>query len=174
MIVATTTNVARARALPGSSPHPAKRAATGSANTVSPTMPLRMPIEVMPICTVDMKRVGSCPNASAAAAPLSPRSARACRRERRAVTSAISDIENSPLRTIRAPRMAISMRTPQSNPGEHLRRQHHATGARLADYSRGRGLWSGRKLRSRDDLAPWIAPFYPIDLLEHLQKFHDD
>ena len=48
--------------------------AMGAAKAASPTIPFRTPMEVIPIWMVDKKRVGSSPNLTAAAAPLSPSS----------------------------------------------------------------------------------------------------
>jgi len=73
------------------------------------TMPLRMPIEVMPTCTVDRKRVGSSCSFTAIAAEVSPSSARRARRARLAITSAISDMANTPFNTISAARSRTSM-----------------------------------------------------------------
>src|SRR5258706_7992971 len=83
--------------------------ATGSANAASPTMPFRIAIDVMPICTVDRKRVGSWLSSSARAAPWSPSSASFCSRPLREATSAISDIANAPFTRIRKKRSAISI-----------------------------------------------------------------
>ena len=78
--------------------HPRPTAA--AAKAASPTMPLSMPIEVMPICTLDRNCVGSSISLSAAAAPASPVSASAARRARRLVERAISDIANNALSVV--------------------------------------------------------------------------
>ena len=76
------------------------QSASASLNAASPTMPFRMPMEVMPTCTVDRKRVGCSISRSAAAAPASPASAIAARRALRLDASAISDMANTPLSTV--------------------------------------------------------------------------
>src|SRR3546814_5860764 len=53
---------------------------------------------VMPICTVDRKRLGSAANASARLAPLRPAAASAFSRALRAETTASSDIANRPFK----------------------------------------------------------------------------
>ena len=73
---------------------------SGPAKAASPTMPLSMPIEVMPICTVERNCVGDSIRSSAAAAPASPVSASAARRARRLVERAISDIANAALSVV--------------------------------------------------------------------------
>jgi hypothetical protein len=90
-------------------PKTVSQAASGAASAASPTMPLSTPIEVMPIWMVDRKRVGSSPSLTAAAAPLSPSSINFCSRALRAVTRAISDMANRPLRQMRANSIAISI-----------------------------------------------------------------
>ncbi|MNL50138.1 hypothetical protein D3C87_1731270 [compost metagenome] len=90
-------------------PSDSSHSARGPAKAASPTIPFRTPIDVMPIWMVERKRVGSSPSFTAAAAPLSPSSISFCSRALRAVTSAISDMANRPLRRMRAKSMAISM-----------------------------------------------------------------
>ena len=82
---------------------------TGAARKASPTMPFRMPMDVMPIWMVDRNRVGSRASARAEAASRSPCFARASSRGLRAVNSATSDMANRPFRTIRLARSRISM-----------------------------------------------------------------
>ena len=67
----------------------------------SPKIPFRIPIDVIPICTVDKKLVGSSASLSAVLAPLSPSAACLAKRALRAVTMAISDIAKTPFNTIR-------------------------------------------------------------------------
>src|SRR3546814_2032583 len=55
-------------------------------------------MRVMPICTVDRKRLGSAANASARLAPLRPAAASAFSRALRAETTASSDIANRPFK----------------------------------------------------------------------------
>ena len=64
-------------------------------------MPVSIAIEVMPICTVDRKRVGSAPSVAATRAVPLPRSINGCSRALRALTSAISDIAKKPFSTTR-------------------------------------------------------------------------
>jgi hypothetical protein len=85
------------------------QAETGADRNASPTMPFRMPIEVMPIWIVDRKRVGSRANASAEAASLSPCLALVSRRGLRAVSSATSDMANAPFKRMRLARRRSSM-----------------------------------------------------------------
>ena len=66
-------------------------------NAASPTMPLSMPMEVMPTCTDERNCVGSSSSRSAARAPLSPPSAIAAKRSLRLDARASSDIANTPL-----------------------------------------------------------------------------
>src|SRR6476646_5319946 len=117
----------------GFTPCASSHFATGSANAASPTMPFRIAIDVMPICTVDRKRVGSWLSSSARAAPWSPSSASFCSRPLREATSAISDIAKAPFTRIRKKRSAISMRTQLSHCAPPLPRNeflgeepHHA------------------------------------------------
>ena len=77
------------------------KAARGSDNVAPPTAPERTPIREMPICTVERKRLGESARFSAPRAPPSPDSARCLRPALRAETSAVSDMEKRPLRSIR-------------------------------------------------------------------------
>ncbi len=72
-------------------------------------MPFNKPIEVMPICMVDRKCVGSALSRIAAAASLSPPCACASSRERRAVSSATSDIAKKPLSRISDKTISMSI-----------------------------------------------------------------
>ena len=72
-------------------------------------MPFSMPVEVMPTCTVDRKRVGWSINRKAAAAPWSPDSAIAARRALRLEASAISDMAKTPFSTVSSAISRISM-----------------------------------------------------------------
>ncbi|MCY1542553.1 hypothetical protein D9M68_783070 [compost metagenome] len=108
----------------------------GCASVDSPTTPLSTPIEVMPICTVDKKRVGSSPSLTASIAPRSPFSICRCRRALRAVTSAISDIANRPFSRISASNMAISIKVRAlCAPGVQRDQAYHpaVTGSRHCD-----------------------------------------
>ena len=99
---------------------------------------------VMPIWIVDRKRVGCSPSSIATAAARSPSAASLARRVRRAVTRAISDIANSPFRTIRLASSRISMRVvrrrntrerrgvERTRQGTRTRRTAHDTRARRA------------------------------------------
>jgi len=117
VIVMTTIAVAPNSDAFCSTPRPRSHAPSGCASAASPTMPLRMPIEVMPIWIVDRNRVGCSLRSTAARAPRSPSSASFCRRALRAETSAISDMANSPLISIRDSRIAISTTTSESLSG---------------------------------------------------------
>jgi histone H3/H4 len=96
----TTTAVDAMLAVPAPMPTLSIHTASGAAKAASPTMPLSMPMEVMPICTVERNCVGASISFSAAAAPVSPVSARAARRARRLVERAISDIANTALSVV--------------------------------------------------------------------------
>src|SRR5690606_30496261 len=95
--------------------------AMGPASAASPTMPLRMPIEVIPICTVDSMRFGSSASLRAASAERLPSTAILASRARRAVISAISDMANRPLATISATSNATSMAERGSSRGDGAR-----------------------------------------------------
>jgi hypothetical protein len=101
-------------------------------------MPFNTPIDVMPIWIVDRKRVGSSPSFAAAMAARSPSSISFCSRVLRAVTSAISDIANTPLNRIRMTRTAVSMcgSGGGTEPGGGT--------AIVADRPSGAGKWAGR------------------------------
>jgi hypothetical protein len=85
--------------------------ASGSAKAASPTMPLRKPIDVMPICTVDRNLVGRSCRSIAVCAPCSPASSMTCSLALRLAESAISDMAKAPLSRIRKTSSATSMRT---------------------------------------------------------------
>ena len=53
----------------GCTPCFSSQRASGSASTASPTMPFRIAMDVMPICTVERNRVGSVFSSRARAAP---------------------------------------------------------------------------------------------------------
>ena len=84
--------------------------ANGAEKAASPTMPLRMLIEVMPICTTESHLVGSSCKAIAWAAPESPASTMTCSLALRLAVSAISDMANKAFRKIRNSSRATSMR----------------------------------------------------------------
>ena len=71
-MVSTTIPVATMLAEAAGIPKDTNHMAMGAAKAASPTIPFKTPMEVMPIWMVDKKRVGSSPNLTAAAAPLSP------------------------------------------------------------------------------------------------------
>lgn len=100
VMAVTTSAVDTTLAVPAPMPCDSIHTASGPAKAASPTMPLSMPIEVMPICTVDRNCVGDSISLRAAIAPASPASARAARRARRLVASAISDIANNALHVV--------------------------------------------------------------------------
>ena len=64
-------------------------------------IPVRIPIKVIPICVVDSNLLGELANSRAILAPSFPFFAAVSNRFLRAEISAISDIEKTPLRTIR-------------------------------------------------------------------------
>ena len=84
--------------------------ANGSENAASPTMPFRMPIDVMPICTTERNLVGLSCRSIAACAPASPASTITCSRALRLAVSAISDMANNAFSRIRKTSRATSMR----------------------------------------------------------------
>src|SRR5690606_15898446 len=105
----TTEAVATGPATPAGTPSVTSQRAIGPARAASPTMPLRMPIEVIPICTVESMRLGSSASLRAAWAELLPSIASFASRARRAVMSAISDMAKRPFATISAMSNATSM-----------------------------------------------------------------
>ena len=78
----------------------AKRGSNRWAMVAPPTAPLRMPIRVMPICTVERKSFGALASFRAAPALRLPRSACCSSRTLRAETTAISEPEKMPLAMI--------------------------------------------------------------------------
>ena len=109
VILTTTKPVANGLARRSSTPNCCNIMLTGGLKAASPTIPLSTPIEVMPICTADKKRVGSSPSRNAVAAAPSPCWARFCRRALRAATKAISDMAKKPFSKIKPNNMAMSM-----------------------------------------------------------------
>src|SRR3954469_18032264 len=109
-VISTTTAAVAAYStnLP-SRPRPFSHSTRTGASAASPTMPFRMPIEVMPIWMVERNCVGPSCRRSAACAPASPSAASGCRRPLRAAMSAISDMAKAPFSRIRANRIATSM-----------------------------------------------------------------
>lgn len=81
--------------------------ATFSEIVAPPNAPARMPTSVMPIWTVDRKRLGSCANASAFAAAREPSSDNFCRRALREETTEISAIAKTPFASSRQNTMTI-------------------------------------------------------------------
>ncbi len=73
-------------------------------------MPLRMLIEVMPICTTESRLVGSSCRAIAWTAPESPASTMTCSLALRLAVSAISDMANRAFTKTRKISRATSMR----------------------------------------------------------------
>ena len=113
VMMMTTSAVATIGAASSSSPSvPTNQPDNGAAKAASPTMPLSTPIDVMPICTVDRKRVGLSCSSIAASAPGSSAATITCRRALRLAVSAISDIAKTPFRRIRNMRRATSMHRP--------------------------------------------------------------
>ena len=100
---------------------PSSHSASGRENAASPTMPLRMPIDVMPICTVDRNLVGFSCRSIAACAPGSPASTMTCSRALRLAVSAISDMAKAPFKRIRKASRATSMRAARPGGGETKR-----------------------------------------------------
>ena len=75
VMITTTRPVALSAAAPAGTWKAARsQTAKGSANAASPTMPFMIPIEVMPICTVERNLVGLSCSAIAASTPGSPAS----------------------------------------------------------------------------------------------------
>ena len=68
-----------------------------------------MPINVMPICTVERNRVGLSESSSATPAPLEPEAARCCRRALRAEMIASSDMAKNPFSKSKAKTNATSV-----------------------------------------------------------------
>jgi hypothetical protein len=116
----TTTAVDTKLAAPGPKPALSIQMASGPAKAASPTMPLSMPMEVMPICTVERNCVGDSIRFSAAAAPASPVSASAARRARRLVDRAISDIANAALSVVSKARRKTSMEAGENGDPWHF------------------------------------------------------
>jgi hypothetical protein len=111
VMTVTTTAVALIDAALSVKPQPCSTAPKLALKAASPTMPLSMPIDVMPTCTVDKNRVGWSMSLSAAAAPWSPPSAMATKRSRRLADSAISDMANTPFNSVRMTMSRTSMAT---------------------------------------------------------------
>ena len=101
VMTATTIAVATPWAVLSATPKVRIQADRSSLNAASPTMPLSMPMEVMPTCTDDRNCVGCSSRCSAVCAPLSPTSAIAARRALRLAARDISDIANAPLSSVR-------------------------------------------------------------------------
>jgi len=97
----TTSTVEVTLAVPSDKPQPSRTAAKSSLYAASPTMPLSMPIEVMPTCTEDKNWVGLSIRLSAVWAPRSPLSASASRRALRLEAKASSDMAKAPLSRIK-------------------------------------------------------------------------
>ena len=97
VMASTTSVVASTAAGLGAMPRWAIHSARPSEKAASPTMPLSMPMEVMPTCTVERNWVGWSCSSMAALAPLSPASAMAISRVLRLAANAISDMAKSAL-----------------------------------------------------------------------------
>ena len=109
-VTTTTTRMVEVMELAsGDMPTLCSQMAKGPASTASPKIPLSRPIEVMPICTAERNWVGSSASFNAILAPRLPRPASASRRDFLAVTIAISDMANTPLRRIRPIRTKTSI-----------------------------------------------------------------
>ena len=97
----TMTVCATTRAVAAESPAEASQAANSLDRAAPEKRPVRMPMRVMPIWTVDRKRSGSSDSFNAVAALRLPFFAAVESRDLRADIRATSDIENIPLRRIR-------------------------------------------------------------------------
>jgi len=86
------------------------QAETGAEKAASPTMPFRMPIDVMPIWTVERNLVGLSCRSIAACAPDSPLSTSTCSRALRLAVNAISDMANTAFNKMRKMTSAVSIR----------------------------------------------------------------
>ena len=93
----TTIASARARLYGSSHDTLAISSASASDRVAPPNVPARMPTMVMPICTVERKRVGSSARVNAMRAGVDPSSASFFNRARREETTEISAMANTPL-----------------------------------------------------------------------------
>ncbi len=84
------------------------RPASSAVSVAPPNAPARMPMRVMPTCTVDSRFDGSRDNSMAVRAPALPPSARICSRSRREETTANSAMAKTPLIRNSRRRTAIS------------------------------------------------------------------
>ncbi len=109
VMTVTTIAVASTPATVSSRPNDWNHRPRSSLNAASPTMPLSMPMEVMPTCTEERNCVGLSSSCSAVCAPLSPASAMADRRALRLEASASSDMANAPLSKVRKTMRRVSM-----------------------------------------------------------------
>ena len=96
VITRTTTATAIAWAYGASQGARAIAPASCSAIVVPPNAPMRMPMSVIPACTVERKRGGRSVRCRAVRARSSPSSASCWNRVRREETSAVSDIDRKP------------------------------------------------------------------------------
>jgi len=109
VMTTTTTAVDRMFAVASVSPLASIQRPRSPLKAASPTMPLSMPMEVMPTCTDDRNCVGFSSSFSAVMEPLSPASAMAARRALRLEASASSDMANAPLSSVRKTMRRVSI-----------------------------------------------------------------
>ena len=118
-MVATTTKVkASGRAMSARRGTRARISVSGSERVAPEKAPAKMPIRVMPICTVERKLVGSSARRMARAAPRLPARAITSSRARRAETMASSDMAKKPLTTTSTStiRIETSIHPPRRTP----------------------------------------------------------
>jgi hypothetical protein len=108
-MAATTIAIARPLLNGCSAGNSASHAASLLATVAPENAPARMPISVMPICTVGRNVPGASASASAERAPGTPARAMALSLALRAETTASSDIAKKPLSRIRARTMSASV-----------------------------------------------------------------
>src|SRR3954466_6216918 len=127
-------------------------------------MPLMMPIEVMPTCTVERNWVGWSSSLSAACAPPSPSSAIPASRARRAEASAISVMANRPLSTVRN---AISRKSMNQ---DRIGELHFTAAPIVPEESLDRVLWSDMQREPAPGDLPLLAHYTSISTLERIAQ----
>ena len=150
----------RARARPGC----AATALTAPLKAASPTMPLMMPMEVMPTCTVDRNWVGCSSSLSAACAPPSPASAMAASRALRVEASAISDMANRPLSSVSS---AISRKSMNQ---DRIASTGLYCNATCPKTTLDRVLWSDMQREPAPGELPLLAHYTSIRTLERIAQ----
>src|SRR5437763_1032921 len=163
VMIATTMAVALTDEARGGTPSVRSHAATSSLKAASPMMPLMMPMEVMPTCTVERNCVGWSSSFRAACAPPSPSSAIAASRPRRVEASAISDMANRALSTVRNAISRKSMN--QDRIGHSTLPQHH-----VPEESLDRVLWSDMQREPAPGELPLLAHYTSIGTLERIAQ----